>query len=249
MNKTPRSLTYAVVIPARYKSSRFPGKPLADIHGKPMIQHVWERCVQAVGNSNVFVATDDARIFSAVENFGGHPLLTPETSLTGTDRIAEANKILNRDFVINVQGDEPMINPSDIALIRDRYLSNPNIVVNAYTPLAPDENPASPTLPKVVVSKGGYLMYMSRAPIPASKDGTRPTQAIFKQVCIYAFSREHLEVFSAATGKTPNEAIEDIEILRFLENDIRVQMVRVKNTGRAVDTPEDLEIVKRIMSQ
>lgn len=234
-------LTYGVVIPARYRSTRFPGKPLVDICGKPMVQHVWEKCVTAVGSKLVYVATDDDRIAKAVEDFGGQYIMTSAECLTGTDRLAEANVSLKLDFMINVQGDEPMVEPSDIIKVRNAYIENPAYIVNAYAKISEREDPYSTTLPKVVVSKSGNLLYMSRAAIPMNKNGEGENN--FKQVCIYAFSKNHLDFFSANPNKTTLESIEDIEILRFLENDMPVKMVEVDNVGMAVDTPADLERV------
>lgn len=240
------SLKYAVLIPARYQSSRFPGKPLANINGKPMIQHVWDKCVSAVGEELVYIATDDKRIADKVKSFGGKAIMTSSECLTGTDRLAEANASLNLDFIINVQGDEPMINPSDIIKIRDTFLVDPTQVVNAYTQITEHEDPYSNTLPKVVISKSCNLLYMSRAAIPMGKNGE--LQRCFKQVCIYAFSKGHLDFFANNPKKSPLEAIEDIEILRFLENDIKIKMVEVDNFGMAVDTVEDLEKVKLLLN-
>ncbi|MBO9484364.1 3-deoxy-manno-octulosonate cytidylyltransferase [Salinisphaera sp. G21_0] len=236
---------YAIVIPARYKSSRFPGKPLADINGKTMIQHVWEKCTQAEDKSLVYIATDDDRIEEVVTGFGGQVIRTSPDCLTGTDRVAEANLQLEKDFIINVQGDEPMINPDDIVRVRERYLQKPDFVINAYTRIQ-SEDVFSTTIPKVVVSKTGNLLYMSRSALPMSKNGN--VCLSYKQVCIYAFSKEHLHFFLSHQEKTPLEYIEDIEILRFLENDINVNMVEVDNSSMAVDTPEDLEGVRLLMS-
>lgn len=238
-------MKYAVIIPARYKSTRFPGKPLADLNGKPMIQHVWEKCVSAVGNELVYVATDDRRIEDAVVSFGGKVVLTPSSCLTGTDRLAEANKILGLDFVINVQGDEPMISPDDILKVKDEFLLQKDMVINAYTKIQENEDVNSTNLPKVVVSKTQRLLYMSRSAIPKSKSGESPSS--FKQVCIYAFSKIHLDFFLSFREKTALEDVEDIEILRFLENDIPVSMVHVENVSIAVDTEEDLQRARILM--
>lgn len=235
------TLTYAVVIPARFKSSRFPGKPLVDICGKPMIQHVWERSCQAVDSNNVFIATDDERIKNVAESFGAQVVMTPESCLTGTDRIAEANKVLKRDFIVNVQGDEPLINPLDIQSIVNEYQRSPGEVINAFCKISEDEDVFSLTLPKVVFSVSKQLLYMSRAAIPLTKSGINNFS--YKQICIYAFSKEHLEFFLLQGQKTPLEEQEDIEILRFLENDYKVKMVEVEAGSIAVDTPEDLEKV------
>ena len=229
--------TFAVVIPARYASSRFPGKPLVDICGKPMIQHVWERCCLAVGKKKVYVATDDARIKNAVENFGGQVVMTSSECLTGTDRLAEANLQLDCDFIVNVQGDEPMINPGDINTIIEAFLKSGN-VTNAMCGITSEQEFRSFTVPKVTFSQSGKLLYMSRAGIPQTKTGEY--QFGYKQVCIYAFSKEQLVFFYSNKVKTRHEQIEDIEILRFLESDYVVDMVEVKTGSLAVDVPQDV---------
>ena len=236
----------AVVIPARYQSSRFPGKPLADINGMPMLQHVYNKCAEAVGRENVYVATDNSRIADAVACFNGQVIMTSPACLTGTDRIAEANVSLNLDFIVNVQGDEPMVNPSDIKVVYQRMTKNTDRILNCYCDIESREI-SMPTVPKVVVSKSGRLMYMSRGGCPFDKGGA--AQAKYKQVCIYGFGREHLKIFSSHPEKTVNEEIEDIEILRFLDLDVPVDMIKVSAGGVAVDTPDDLSRVKLLLSQ
>jgi 3-deoxy-manno-octulosonate cytidylyltransferase (CMP-KDO synthetase) len=237
---------FAIVIPARYRSTRFPGKPLAEIAGKPMIQHVWERCIEAVDPSDVFVATDDERIRKACQEFGANVLMTSDRCLTGTDRVAEAAAQLDHAFIVNVQGDEPMINAKDILTVAESFRKGDGCVVNAMAPIVEEREYWSPNVPKVVTDPNGRLQYMSRAPIPANKAKT--FEKAWKQVCIYAFSREHLARFSAASEKGPLEAIEDIEILRFIEMGIGVSLVELASTSMAVDTPEDLEQVVRAFS-
>jgi 3-deoxy-manno-octulosonate cytidylyltransferase (CMP-KDO synthetase) len=237
---------FAIVIPARYRSTRFPGKPLAEIIGKPMIQHVWERCIEALNPSDVFVATDDERIRKACEGFGASVLMTSDQCLTGTDRVAEAALQLDHSFIVNVQGDEPMIDAKDILTVADAFRSGDGGVVNAMAPIVEEREYWSPNVPKVVTDPNGRLQYMSRAPIPANKAKT--FEKAWKQVCIYAFSREHLARFSAASEKGPLESIEDIEILRFIEMGIGVSLVELASTSMAVDTPEDLEQVVRALS-
>lgn len=228
---------FAVVIPARYESSRFPGKPLVDIFGKPMIQHVWERCCQAVGKENVYVATDDKRIKETVLGFGGQVVMTSTNCLTGTDRLAEANLQLDCDFIVNVQGDEPLINPVDINTVIGAFLKTGN-VTNAMCPITSEREFRSFTVPKVTFSQSGKLLYMSRAGIPQTKTGEY--QFGYKQVCIYVFSKEQLAFFYSNKVKTRHEQVEDIEILRFLESDFPVDMVEVEAGSLAVDVPEDI---------
>ncbi|MGF1779077.1 3-deoxy-manno-octulosonate cytidylyltransferase [Vibrio nomapromontoriensis] len=233
-------ITFAVVIPARYESSRFPGKPLVDICGKPMIQRVWERCCLAVGQDRVYVATDDARIQSAVDSFGGQVVMTRSECLTGTDRIAEANLQLDCDFIVNVQGDEPLINPDDINAVIESFLKSGN-VTNAMCAITSEQEFRSFTVPKVTFSQSGKLLYMSRAGIPLTKTGEYKFG--YKQVCIYAFSKEQLAFFYSNKEKTYHEQVEDIEILRFLESGYEVDIIEVDSGSLAVDVPSDVDAV------
>lgn len=236
--------TFAVVIPARFESSRFPGKPLIDICGKPMIQHVWERCCLAVDQARIFVATDNECIKEAVQNFSGQVVMTSSECLTGTDRLAEANLQLNCDFIVNVQGDEPLIAPGDINTVIDAFLRTGN-VTNAMCPITSEQEFRSFTVPKVTFSQSGKLMYMSRSGIPLTKSGEYKFG--YKQVCIYAFSREQLAFFNSNKVKTRHEGVEDIEILRFLESDYPVDMVEVLSGSLAVDVPSDVDKVVSVI--
>jgi 3-deoxy-manno-octulosonate cytidylyltransferase (CMP-KDO synthetase) len=240
-------MKYAIVIPARYQSSRFPGKPLVDILGKTMIQRVWERCCDSVGKKSVYIATDSELIKAKVEAFGGQVIMTSDSCMTGTDRLAEANKKLNCDFIVNVQGDEPLINPDDINTLIQAYQDKPHTIINAMCSIKDETEFRSSTVPKVVTSHSGRLLYMSRSPIPV----TKKNDFIFgyKQVCIYIFSKEHLDFFADHADKTPIEKVEDIEILRFLENDIPVQMIEVQSSSVAVDIPHDVEKVIDILNK
>jgi 3-deoxy-manno-octulosonate cytidylyltransferase (CMP-KDO synthetase) len=235
----------AVVIPARYQSSRFPGKPLVDILGKPMIQHVYDACVEAVGKALVYVATDSDLIRRVVESFDGQVVMTSENCLTGTDRLAEVNKSLDLDFLINVQGDEPMISSQDIRSLFDMMSKDSTSVLNCYCAIEPEEK-ESPTVPKVVVSNSSKLLYMSRTGVPYDKNLC--SHARFKQVCIYGFSKNHLKFFSSQHQKSTNEMHEDIEILRLLDFDIPVHMIKVAAGSYAVDTPEDLILIRELMT-
>jgi len=236
----------AIVIPARYQSSRFPGKPLADILGKPMIQHVYERCCMAVDKSKVYVATDSQQIKSVVESFHGQIIMTSSECLTGTDRIAEANDCLNFDFLINVQGDEPMVDPIAIALVFNHMVDDSSEILNCYSKIKDDEIHLA-TVPKVVISESGKLLYMSRGGCPFDKSGD--AKARYKQICIYGFNRDHLSKYRDLNTKTTNEEIEDIEILRFLDLDYSVQMIEVSGGTIAVDTPDDLARVRAYLSK
>jgi len=234
----------AIVIPARYESSRFPGKPLAKINEKPMIQHVYEKCVVAIGKKLVYVATDNDDIRDVVESFGGQVVMTSPDCITGTDRLAEANESLDLDFIVNVQGDEPMISSEDVRLVFDRMTESSENILCCYCNIEEHEI-NMPTVPKVVVSESNRLIYMSRGGCPFDKKGS--PKARYKQVCIYGFGRNHLKVFKNNASKTINEIVEDIEILRFIDLDYSVVMLKVPAGGVAVDTPEDLQRVIALM--
>ena len=231
---------FAVIIPARFASSRFPGKPLADIAGQSLIERVWRQCIQAVPASQVIVATDDDRIRTHCEGFGADVEMTSDQCATGTDRVAQVVEQRGLDYAINVQGDEPFVRPEDITAVRDRFLANDGQrVVNAMAAITSEAEFTSLAVPKVVFDQQGQLLYMSRAAIPGNK-AARLINA-WKQICIYGFSRGHLAKFAQQLEKTPFEAIEDIEILRFLELGISVQMLSVSSGTIAVDFPEDIE--------
>jgi 3-deoxy-manno-octulosonate cytidylyltransferase (CMP-KDO synthetase) len=238
---------YSIVIPARYESSRLPGKPLVDLCGLPMIQHVWQRCCEAADSSQVVIATDDERIRSVAEGFGSRVVMTSSDCLTGTDRVAEANEVLDSDFVINVQGDEPLLDPGSIRQVVAAYIQSKGAIINAMCPILDEDEFRSFTVPKVVTGIKGALLYMSRSAIPLTKSGKFVTA--HKQVCIYAFSREHLRFFASNKQKSPMEQIEDIEILRFLEHGYSVRMVEVNGGSIAVDVPADIDrVAARISS-
>ncbi len=226
-----------IVIPARYKSSRFPGKPLADIAGKSLIRRVWERCLQAASAEDVLVATDDDRIREHCDRHGMRVRMTGDC-LTGTDRTWKAVEALGIEDVVNVQGDEPLISPDDIRAVVRAYESDPCAVYCGMCEIVDEADFRSPTVVKIMTAPDGRLLYASRAPIPTDK--RHGYAGAMKQVSIYAFSRKHLAAFANHGKKTPLEAIEDIEILRFLELGFPVRMVRVTQSSIAVDHPEDV---------
>lgn len=235
----------AVVIPARYKSSRFPGKPLAKIKGKEMIIWVAELAEKAVSKENVYIATENEEIVDVVKSYGFKVVLTSDTCLTGTDRVAEAALEIDADIIVNVQGDEPLLDPEDIKRVIETKLKYPEHIINCEAYLNSNEDVADKKIPKVITNLKGELMYSSRNPIPGTKSGNgkRPK----KQVCIYAFNREHLKAFTEQTTKTPLEAEEDIEINRFLELGHKVMMVEVDSSTVAVDYPEDINTVENLL--
>ncbi len=240
-------IKWAVIIPARFASSRFPGKPLVVIKGKSLIQRVWERCVEAVGIDKVYVATDDDKISQQVRSFNGNVIMTSESCMTGTDRVYEAAKKLGLTHVINVQGDEPLINPDDINLFIEEMYKSPNEILNGMARINDEEEFRSSTVPKVVVGPEGKLLYMSRAAIPTSKKFEYIKA--WKQVCIYVFPMTALERFTDVTAKTELEKIEDIEILRFLEQGSSVKMLELDSGSAAVDVPEDLEKIINLLNE
>ena len=238
-----------VVIPARYGSSRYPGKPLVGLLGKPMILWVAELAANAVGNQNVYVATESQRIKEVVERAGFQAVMTSDNALTGTDRLAQACEDIVADIYINLQGDEPLINPLDILKVRDAKLSHMNEVINAYSWISNQEDPSSLHLPKVITSENNGLVYMSRLPLPGYKEvGCAPAR-YKKQVCIYAFTLEELRAFRAFGRKSELEYSEDIEILRFFELNKRIFMVEACLGSLAVDIPEDVARVEAALLQ
>ena len=238
------------VIPARYNSSRFEGKPLALINAKPMIIHVAEQVEKALGRENTYIATDDYRISELAESYGYNSVMTSELCLTGTDRLWEFAKKVKADIYINVQGDEPMVSPIDIKSIINEKKKNMDYVINGMLPLSKSESAHDINIPKVLVNKDNNLIYMSRLPIPGSKDLRNKSNPIFlKQVCIYAFSYDQLKVFGTNSEKAEYEYFEDIEILRFLDFNIPIKMVMMKKETIAVDNPKDIERVEKALNK
>jgi len=235
----------AVIIPARYKSSRFPGKPLAKIHDKEMIIWVSEIAEKAVGKDNVYIATENEEIVDKVKAWGYKVILTSDDCLTGTDRVAQAALEVDADIIVNIQGDEPMLDPSDITKVIDAKLQNPNHVINCFAYLNNSEDVTDKKIPKIITNINDELIYSSRNAIPGTKigNGSNPK----KQVCIYAFTREELKLFTEDNQKTPLEFQEDIEILRFIEKGVKVKMIELSSETCAVDYPEDVQLVEKLI--
>lgn len=231
-------MNYIVVIPARYQSSRLPGKPLVELCGVPMVVRTYRQCIQAVPAERVWVATDDERIRAVCEGQGIQVVLTSPECLTGTDRVAEVARQIEVDTYINVQGDEPVFNPEDLKALVAAARRHPEALINGYCAIADEAMFRCSSTPKVVMRPDGRLLYMSRAPIPTDK--AQGFQQAWRQVCAYAFPRPALAAFAASAAKTPLEQIEDIEILRFLELGLEVQMIPMSDGSVAVDNPEDV---------
>ena len=237
-----------VLIPARYASSRFPGKPLAKILNKEMILWVAELSSKAIGKSNVYVVTDDFHIKNIVEFNGYQVILSENIAMTGTDRIAEAALKINADVYINVQGDEPLLNPNDIVKVRDFKIKNMNFIINCYTYIN-GENENSINIPKVVTNEAGELLYISRIAIPGTKDKINKSIRFKKQVCIYAFTKEELLNFNNYGRKSDLEEVEDIEILRFFELNRKILMIETMNGSLSVDIPSDIVTIENILNK
>lgn len=233
-----------VIIPARYSSTRFPGKPLQDLLGTPMVVRVATQAALAVGEQHVYVATEDQRIKDCVNSYGFQTILTESNCLTGTDRVAQASQKLQAyDLFVNVQGDEPLVCPSDIQRCIDAKKKHPSMVVNGFTSLASDESPESFHIPKVVFNEQNILVYASRALVPGSKQALQRS-AYRKQVCIYVYDFQQLCSFYKFGRKSQLEKFEDIEILRFFELGLEVLMVDCKQGSLAVDVPSDIPLVE-----
>lgn len=233
-----------VVIPARYKSSRFPGKPLVSLLGKPMILWVAELSAKAVGKDSVYVATDDERIAETVKQAGFQVVMTGSEALTGTDRLAEFAEVVDADIYINVQGDEPLVSPRDILNAIEEKKAHLNQVINGYCPLSASEDPFSVNIPKVIFNEQQQMIYMSRQAIPGVKDNRFAPPEYYKQVCIYAFSRQELLDYGQFGRKSTIEQSEDIEILRFMEWGQGIRMFKTQSGSLAVDIPEDVAKVE-----
>ena len=238
-------MKYIVVIPARYKSKRLPGKPLLDIKGIPMIIRTFNQCLKVVPRTKILVATDDKRIQKICEDKDIKTLMTSKKCLTGTDRIAEVAKKIKKDFYINVQGDEPICNPRDIKKIIKYAKKFPNEIINGFTEIKEKKLFFSPNIPKLVFKNDGNLLYMSRSPIPSNKK--QQFIKAWRQVCIYSFSYNSLKAYTSVKKKTPLESIEDLESNRFLELGYQVKMLKMSNKSVAVDTKEDLVKVRKIV--
>ena len=236
---------FVVVIPARYESTRLPGKPLINLEGKSMILRTYEKCVKAVGANLVYVATDSEHIKTHCEENNIKVVLTSSTCLTGTDRIAEfAEKVVAKTY-INVQGDEPLINPEDITKVLNMAEQFPDEIINGYAPILSKEQYTSLSIPKLVFRPDGRLLYMSRSPIPGNKEAD--FRKAWRQICVYAFPKSVLFDFAGLADKTTLENEEDIEILRFLELGYEVRMIELSSDSIAIDTPEDAERVREIL--
>ncbi|OPY02060.1 MAG: 3-deoxy-manno-octulosonate cytidylyltransferase [Syntrophorhabdus sp. PtaB.Bin047] len=228
-----------IVIPARYESTRLPGKPLLEIAGKPLIQLVYERAAESRLQNGVIVATDDERILRAVTAFGGDAVMTSPSCRSGTDRVFEAIGEREAGLVINLQGDEPFMRP-DMADLLFSVMDNEDLdMATLCSPIADDREYHDPNTVKVVLDGRGFALYFSRSPIPHLRNGAAKP-LLYKHIGIYAFKRDFLERFV----KMPRSRLEDLESLeqlRVLENGFRIRVLTTQYDGFGIDTPADLQ--------
>jgi len=250
------------IIPARYGATRLPGKALADIAGQPMIEHVYRRARQAESLDELLVATDDERIARVVHDFGGQAVMTSSEHKSGSDRIAEVAEDLECDVVVNIQGDWLLIEPATIDALTEPFATIPDLRMSTLaTRLEDYGNHLKPSMVKVVVDKEGFSLYFSRAPIPyfrldtsAEWPDNRPRQHPQSglwplwHLGLYAYTRATL-LWLSSLPQTPLEITEGLEQLRALENGCPIKVIEVEYQGVSVDTPEDLELVRRMMEE
>jgi 3-deoxy-manno-octulosonate cytidylyltransferase (CMP-KDO synthetase) len=234
----------AIVIPARMGSTRFPGKPLADLCGKPMIQWVYERSAESGITDTVIVATPDAEIAEACAKFGAQVVMTRNDHPSGTDRIAEVAEKVPAQVYINVQGDEPLIDIATIKAVAQPFADSDVQMASVYA-ICPEEEWDNPAVVKVVTSLKGSALYFSRHCIPFPRN--ERTAPVKKHVGIYAYTRHVLEQYKT-WSQTPLELAESLEQLRFLENGVSIVMVEGKGSVISVDTPEQADQVRQLLS-
>lgn len=236
----------AIVIPARLASTRFPGKPLCDLLGKPMIQWVVESARKAEVADKVLVATPDQEIVDACAAFGAEAVLTSFDHQTGTDRIAEVARSVEADVYVNVQGDEPLIRPEDIHDCAVPLLNDASIQMGSIMTNCPEDEAENPAVVKVVVDQDNFALYFSRHAIPFPRHERKGP--LLKHIGLYAYRRDALLAFSQF-AMTPLEHAESLEQLRFMEHGIRIKMTHGHGSALAVDTPEQAEEVRRLLSE
>ncbi len=249
-------MKFLALIPARYASTRFPGKPLVDLMGKPMIQHVYER-VHTVFEA-CYVATDDSRIEQTVLSFGGRVVMTSSEHPSGTDRCREALVKVEQetgekfDVVVNIQGDEPFVSREQLELIQQCFADSGTDIATLVRPFGPQEDMFNPNAPKVVVSTQGYALYFSRSVIPYQR-GVEPSLwgkkfKYLKHIGMYAYRTDVLHRISNLP-RGVLEQCESLEQLRWLENGFKIKVAETLSEGLSIDTPQDLEIARAFMAQ
>jgi 3-deoxy-manno-octulosonate cytidylyltransferase (CMP-KDO synthetase) len=239
------------IIPSRYKSKRFPGKPLADLCGKPMIQHVYERALKAKILSYAAVATDDMRIFEAVHKFGGHAIMTSAEHTSGTDRIAEAVSGLglkDSDIVVNIQGDQPLFEPCQTEEVAGPLLEDPTLCMSTLIyKIIREEEIVHPNAVKVVFDHNQFAIYFSRATIPFVRDKGQAV-SYYKHHGIYAYRKDFLHTFTRLPVGVL-EKLEALEQLRALEHGYRIKVIETAHDSIEVDTPQELDRVRSLIKE
>ena len=235
---------YVIVIPARLRSTRLPNKPLLQIEGKTLIQRTFERALMASNFNNIFITTDSKKIKKECQKFTDNIILTSKKCLTGTDRIAEFANFIKSEVYINFQGDEPIMPIENLKKIISISVANKSKIYNGYADIIHENEYKNNSIPKLTTDKKNKLLYMSRSSIPGNKYNL--FKSAKKQICLYGYNKDSLKKFYS-NKKTPNEEIEDIEILRFLEIGLVIQMVKMNPNTIAVDTHDDLEKVRKII--
>ena len=235
-----------VIIPARYSSKRFPGKIIADLNGKPVIEHVYQRSIQAELVDRVIIATDDRRIYKKVEDFGGQPVMTSSEHRSGTDRLAEAASELAADFIVNVQGDEPLIRPEmidqAIKILKD---SKDAEMATLASPISEIVARKSDRV-KVVLDKNNLALYFSRSKIPYYREEDILDQNFLQHIGLYVYRKDFLLKYTKLEP-TPLEKAESLEQLRALENGYKIKVGITEHHGPGIDRPEDLKEVSKIL--
>ncbi len=237
---------YAIIIPARFNSKRLPGKPMILIKGIPMLVRTYYQCKKIKEDINTYVATDSVKIKNMCKKYNIPVIMTSKNCLTGTDRVAEASRNLREKYIINVQGDEPLINPKDISKVLREHNKYKKVVINGYAKIRDTSLFNNINIPKVVFDEENTLLYMSRSPIPSNKK--KLMKQSFRQICIYCYSKAHLKKFSSFGRKSVIESIEDIEILRFFDLNIKVKMIELSSISIPVDIKSDIAKVKKQLS-
>jgi len=253
--KDIQTIRFAGIIPARYASSRFPGKPLAIIGDKPMIQRVYEQVSKVL--NKVYVATDDERIFKCVVDFGGKAVMTSPDHLSGTDRCAEAVTKIEKetgetiDVVINIQGDEPFVKPEQIAALMNCFADEKVEIATLIRKTEADEDLFNPNQPKVVINSAGEAIYFSRSVIPFIRDFEvaewSKKHTFFKHIGLYAY-KTHTLLAITKLSRSALEIAESLEQNRWLENGYRIMTAVTEWESIGIDTPEDLEKAKKIVN-
>jgi len=238
-----------IVIPARYASTRLPGKPLIDIEGKPLLQWVFEGACRSKHADGVLIATDDERILKAALSFGAEAIMTDPALPSGTDRVFAAIQDREADLVMNLQGDEPFIEAPIIDQLFSAMENNDANMATLCCPIADEIEYGDPNTVKVVLDSSGFALYFSRSPIPYvinSKFKIQNSKFVYKHIGIYCFTRPFLQQF-VSMPKSPLEAAESLEQLRVLENGYKIKVIVTGYSGFGIDTPEDLERARQLM--